>query len=623
LNFVIYDIETLAECFLIVLHDVNSNKCVCYKISKYKNDKDIMIKHIKSLIQRNYYFVGFNNINFDAQVVQYILTHTNCTVNDIYNESQRIINMSDDEKFTSSIPEWKLMFKQIDLYLINHYDNANKRTSLKWLEFSMRMLNIEEMPIEHWKKNLIENDENLIEQYCNVDVDATLEFFKRNIQRINLRQELKNIYNLNFLNDNDPKIGSKIILDLVSKELNLEPSVLKKQRTIRNVINIKDVIFDYIKFEDVKFNNLLTAFNKLKLHDTKKPFEYSILHKNLEYVYGVGGIHGAKQGVYESTDLVTIKSCDVTSLYPSIAIQNNLFPLHLSNSFCNVYNNIFIMRNAAKKAGNKAVNEGLKLALNGAYGKSNESTSFLFDTQFTMSITINGQLLLSMLSEKLAEHFEIIMINTDGLECIVPNNKQDLYFDICKEWEKTSKLNLEYADYKKIVIRDVNNYIAQDFNNKIKRKGAFEIYDDIVSTGNYHKNPSMLIVPLALQNYFINGIEYKSFIKNHNNIFDFCLGVKKKSDFEIVDYTLQNNNLVRNTYAKIVRYYISNKGSYLLKEYSKKRITKIEAGWKTTVLNNIIDTNALNYDINYQYYIEEVEKIIYAIEGNKNQTIIK
>jgi len=64
--YVIYDIETVKNSFLVVLEDFDSGKQITYKISDYRNDWSIMVKHWKSLIKRNYYFVGFNNIGFDA-----------------------------------------------------------------------------------------------------------------------------------------------------------------------------------------------------------------------------------------------------------------------------------------------------------------------------------------------------------------------------------------------------------------------------------------------------------------------------------------------------------------------------------------------------------------------------
>ncbi len=44
--------------------------------------------------------------------------------------------------------------EQIDLFKIHHFDNKNRRVSLKRLEFEMDLENIEEMPIHHTKIGL-------------------------------------------------------------------------------------------------------------------------------------------------------------------------------------------------------------------------------------------------------------------------------------------------------------------------------------------------------------------------------------------------------------------------------------------------------------------------------------
>ena len=53
-----------------------------------------------------------------------------------------------------------------------------------------------------------------------------------------------------------------------------------------------------------------------------------------------------------------------------------------------------------------------------------------------------------------------IMQNTDGLETLIPKKYKEQYLNICSEWEKITNLSLEHDTYKKIILADVNNYIA-------------------------------------------------------------------------------------------------------------------------------------------------------------------
>lgn len=43
----------------------------------------------------------------------------------------------------------------------------------------------------------------------------------------------------------------------------------------------------------------------------------------------------------------------------------------------------------------------------------------------------------------------------DGFEIIIPKKFVTIYDDICDKWQKLTKLELEFVDYKKMVISDV------------------------------------------------------------------------------------------------------------------------------------------------------------------------
>ena len=198
---------------------------------------------------------------------------------------------------------------------------------------------------------------------------------------------------------------------------------VKEQRTNRAFINLGDIIFDYIQFDSTDFNKLLDKYKQKVIVETKGAVEESVIHKGFKYDFGSGGIHGAiKSGVYKSDSEYIIKSCDVASLYPSLAVVNRLYPEHLGESFCTVYKRILDLRVLAKSNGDSVMSDGFKLALNSVYGKSNDVNSFLYDPKYTMSITINGQLLLTMLAESLYKipDSTMIMINTDGIEIKYP-----------------------------------------------------------------------------------------------------------------------------------------------------------------------------------------------------------
>jgi len=86
-----------------------------------------------------------------------------------------------------------------------------------------------------------------------------------------------------------------------------------------------------------------------------------------------------------STDFQTLFGIhdDLSSMYPNIAISNRVFPAHLGEKFCDIYQDMYEQRKSFGKG--TPENAMLKLALNGTYGKSNDKYSVFYDPKFTMT----------------------------------------------------------------------------------------------------------------------------------------------------------------------------------------------------------------------------------------------
>ena len=633
------DLETMVNLFVAVFQDYISKDTKIFKIhSSLDNDIIPLIKFLERNKNYEEKHISFNGLSFDSQIIEFILKRQSTLikmeqdelVETLYEVAQETITISNNREF-SKYPEWKLSIKQLDVFKINHWDNRAKRTSLKWAQYSMDWSNLQEMPIHHTTRVTTEEEIDIITKYCINDVESTKSILHLSKPLINVRKNIKEKYGLNCLNYSNTKLGSELLLNLYCEATENKRRDVKDLRTYRNGIKISDILFEYISFKSAPFQNFLEKLKLKTIFNTKSDFKYKLRFQGYEFHYGAGGIHQCiEPGKYLANDNIIIKDLDVASLYPSIACMNNMFPAHLGTEFFKVYKKDVVDVRLTEKKKNKAdrdvsIIEGFKEAANATYGNSNSEYSWLYDPKYTMQTTINGQLLLSMLIEELLIDIPesiLLQTNTDGATLQFNKKYIDVYNQICKNWEEKTKLILEFADYKAMYIWDVNNYLSLYDNGNTKCKGRFE-WEDLQNHKytHLHKNKSHLIVAKAIYNYFINGIEPEEYLKSNVNIYDYCAGVKIKGDWTFMESKIVNGNYINQPLQKTIRYYISNTGSKIIKvNNSDNRQIQVEAGkWMQTIFNTYIEKPFEEYDINFNYYLENIKKEIDILEPKIQQ----
>ena len=623
------DYETLVNCFCAVFIHYNSNEKHEFVVHASRDDFDSFIKFLKKNITNKEWHISYNGLAFDAQITEYILDNETklrklpvvSRTENIYNYAQYCIDKSNKKEWLD-YPQWKMRIGQIDLFRLNHWDNHAKRSSLKWIQFSMDWHNLQDMPIHHSTEIKTLKKIDSIIDYCINDVASTKAIMYRSKKEIALRQELTKKYNINLYSASEPRIAKELFAMFLSKKTGIKKYDLKQLRTYRDKLIVKDLLLPYIKFETATFQRLINKFKDLELDplDLKGSFKYSARYKGITTHFGLGGVHGARKDIYTSDDEYVIMTSDVTSFYPNLAIRNGWAPAHLpKEEFCEQYEWFFDERKKIPKS--DPTNYVYKIVLNSTYGLSNDENSFLYDPELTMRITLNGQLSLMMLYEMICEGIPNavpLMQNTDGLETRIPRKYVDKYMEICAEWEKVTNLMLEHDTYQKVILADVNNYIAitEGDDPSVKTKGRF-VFEDLP----LHKNKSFLCIRKAIYNYFVKGIEPEVSVKENKNIFDFCAGIKANAGWEYWEEHVDNREHKKDKLQKTVRYYISKEGSKIMKiNYLDGRVAQTEAGkWLQTTFIDYVKKPFDDYNINYDYYIKKAKKEIESLEPKTNQ----
>lgn len=609
MNTVVYDVEIFPNFFSYTDIDVKTLETNVFVIHESQN----MIDQLYEYLLQPRYRIGYNNVHFDRVVCELITDNyrrmksfpINTSLVHLYNKVQAFMREDQHEYYRGNT--------EIDLFLMNHFNNKSKLTSLKALQCSIFWPVVQDMPFHHTTKVTADMIPEILEYNLN-DVLSTKAFFDICKEQLTFRKELGKLNKKFMLNMPDITIGEEIFLKAIRKEFGLSKKELRDAVKFDKTVDLNKCILPYVKFNSAAFQDLLKKV-KWTVVSEKQKMKYNVTYKGFKYDYGVGGIHGCiEPGVYVSDKDKIIIDYDVKSYYPNLAIQNDLHPKHIPQAaFIETYKTLFENRVKAQKAKNKTEDAGLKLALNGVFGKTGEVTSAFYDRYYFYSITLNGQLLLSMLAEQYVDNvpgLEMLQINTDGITVRVARNQVKVLEAINKKWMETTKLILESVEYSKMVIRDVNNYLAVDVDGKVKKKGIFETEKQL------HKDNSFLIVPKALEQYFVNNIPVEETIRSNKNIYDFCGRYKAYKGWSAVFNYSDKGKVIQENHGKMLRFFpVSQGGGMSFKVNVDGRIHHLLAGQNTMKFNRYYEVDDFeDYNINYDFFVNECQKIIDVIK---------
>jgi len=218
-----------------------------------------------------------------------------------------------------------------------------------------------------------------------------------------------------------------------------------------------------------------------------------------------------------------------------------------------------------------------------------------------------------MLAERYSDEVEglqILQINTDGITIRVPRRNLKQVMDINDRWMKVTNLILEHKEYKKMVIRDVNNYLAVDIDGDVKKKGIFE------TVKQYHKDNSFLVVPMALEKFYLDGTPVEETIRSNKNIYDFCGRYKAYKGWHAQYNYSKDGEVITENHGRILRFFpITIGGGVSFKINQDGRIHHLLAGQRTMIFNRHFEVDKFeDYNVNYDFYVEECRKIMDEIE---------
>ena len=480
LNF--YDFEVFKYDWLVVIiNPVTKTEIVI--VNDQEKFVNYFYQHEKEI------WVGYNNRRYDQYIAKAILLDMN----------PKEVN---DWIIVQDKPGWQYSSLFNEIKMINFDTMLRMDTGLKTLEAFMGN-SIKETSVSfNIDRKLTPEEIAETVKYCRHDVEQTIEVFLNRKAEFDAAMGLVKIFHLPL--EYMGKTGAQRVAKILGgKGLKFDDE-------------FDFPIVDTLRL--TKYRACRDWYRKPENHDYKKKQE--VLIANVKHTLAWGGLHGAIPKYYgEGIYLMA----DVTAYYPSLQLRYKFGYRNMANpeNFEKIHN-----ENLRHKAtGDKVARLPYKIADNAISGQLKDQFSPLFDPRENNAITVNGQLLLVDLIEKLEPHCQLIQSNTDGillkLHSMADYEKID---DLVWEWERRTGMRMEFEIFNKVFQKDVNNYLIVGLKGKIKTKGS---YTKDLSKVDY----DLPIINKAMVDYMVSGTSVEKTIGDCEELIMFQKIVKLSSKY--------------------------------------------------------------------------------------------
>lgn len=475
-------------------------------------------------------------------------------------------------------------------------------------------------------------------KYCGNDLRGTRQLKNTIMPRLRLRHEIGQQYGIEVMSKSDAQIAEAVFkaklpnqpqktyvphghkfryvapawLSFVSAEL--QGVLAMAQRVEFEVRNPDELrVSDDEKVYDSDGREIKSG---IKFSDELKGLDIKI-GKAL-YRMGIGGLHSKekKQHFKASPGKWSISDHDVKAYYPTLMLLMGLYPAGTGPAFVEVFREIYNARLHAKdmkaqceaaddKEGVsywKTIDDGLKIVLNGTYGKLGSRYSFLYAPELMLRTTLSGQFALLMLIERMELNgIRVVSANTDGIVVITPTGLEWLRDRCISSWELQTGLETEATEYTAIYNANVNNYFAFKPDGSYKAKGWYGESGVVPKASPSGKSPGMDVCNDAVLAFLRDGTPVATTITACKDIRRFIVikNANNPSGGAIEERTGEN-------VGKALRYYFAVGVTTGFRYAGNGNLVAGSTGAKSLMdLPSEFPT-----DVNYPFYIEKALKML-------------
>ena len=533
----IFDVECYTNYFLVSFRHVKSKKVVLFELSP---DSRIDYRFLGWMVYA-FLLIGFNSKNYDIVMTFAALQGFNCG---------QLKEISDAIIVGQKRPDE--IFEQYSFHVdrrVNHIDIAEvcplpgkkgEGKSLKVYAARLHAKRLQDLPFDPAKLLTYDEAMKLRDYNINADLPNTELIWLFLKEEIALRIRMSEQYGEDLRSKSDAQISEVVIVSEAAKIMGRRPK--RASYTEGETFFYKAPA--YVSYRSHELQTMLQklqaapfVINEFGSPKCAAVQEIEVIISGVPYAMGLGGLHSREScRTLECNDKFGLSDIDVSSYYPRLTLNEKLEPASMGPVYLTVLETLVDRRleakgrvTVAKKAGTKpnpidvAEQDGIKIVVNGAFGKSGSPYSMMYAPSGMIQVTLTGQVSILMLIEWLTDAgFTVVSANTDGIAVYYDRSKRALLDEIVAYWGKLCNLETEETQYKGMYQRDVNNYIAVTVDEDVKLKGK---YAEKGSARNsvLAKNPEAVIISDALVDYITKRTPIMETLRACSDIRRFCV----------------------------------------------------------------------------------------------------
>lgn len=593
----VWDTESYPNYWAAGFLSVDSGKCLIFEDSEYCE----LDKRKLDWVLHNFTLIDFNGEEYDRHTTA-IAIKPGTTSIDMWNATERIIKWRERGwKVVKDFKAKKLKIDHIDLFELTPLS-----PSLKTMAGRLGSDLMMDLPFPPGTE-LSYEQQRITRWYMFNDNRNTLLVYNAHKENIKLREEFGPLYKTDLRSKSDAQMAEAIFRAEIFRRTGYfaeAPGVVEK--------SFKFQMPDWVQFKtpwlqwlrQAVIDAVFTVGASGYVQEPEAFKDLLVPIGDMKYSFGVGGLHSTEEHIAHSAfengvRKWILRDFDVGSYYPKVILDSGMIPPGVGSMFPDIYGGIYTRRLKEKKIDKKGVWAlGLKIVLNGSFGKTMDPWSVLYCPELGMQTTITGQLALFMMIERaFLAGFQVTNANTDGVVVKAPIGREAELDALVKDWEQATSLEMEATNYVATFSRDVNAYIAIDDNLKAKRKGFYgQSAVDIKNFNNetIKKNPAVEVVSDAICELLTKGTPVDQTIRSCTNLNKFISVRNVRGGGAYVDGDKPPEYV-----GKVARWYYQTGSTGAVVTAAKGHLVATSEGCKTVMRY----TGDFPQDIDYDKYV--------------------